>query len=415
MSVIRTDFEGDRGALFLLALKTGALTLLTAGIYRFWAKTRLRRWYWSAVRPGGAPMEYTGTPLEKLSGFLFAIIVLAILLAATNFSAIMTSVNLLDEMPAVFTTIVAIIPLLTAPFFFYARYRARRYILARTHWRGIRFGMEPGAIGYAIRACFLMALTVLTGGLLWPLMTFRLERFLTDRTWYGNARFTQHGGFARLYGPLLPFLVTFWGGIALIGYFLAQIVTMENGVPQLPEYVSSRTETWPLWTGILSILLSVLCAFYYKVAAIGILASGKTLGDGIEFDLYPRTRRILKIYFFGFHKTWIASGLVQSAVAGLIFGALWLGGGFSQEAIQAMILNPPVNVAIVSSVLTFLLLRLVFGVFWHTFITYPLIAHLAETAEIHNPELLNGIRQRDADRRMDAGGFAEALDTGAAF
>lgn len=97
MSVLTTRFGGDRGDLFFLAMKTGILTLMTAGIYRFWATTRLRRWYWSSVRPGGAPMEYTGTALEKLAGFLLAIIILAFLLTAINLAGIAASINLMDQ------------------------------------------------------------------------------------------------------------------------------------------------------------------------------------------------------------------------------------------------------------------------------------------------------------------------------
>jgi hypothetical protein len=33
-------------------------------------KTRLRRWYWSSIRPDGLPLEYFGDPLEKLLGIL---------------------------------------------------------------------------------------------------------------------------------------------------------------------------------------------------------------------------------------------------------------------------------------------------------------------------------------------------------
>ena len=68
---------GARRRLLWLALKMDFLTILTLGIYRFWMKTRLRRWYWSAIRPGGHPLEYLGDPFEKLLGFLIAVVILA--------------------------------------------------------------------------------------------------------------------------------------------------------------------------------------------------------------------------------------------------------------------------------------------------------------------------------------------------
>ena len=35
--------RNEDGGLFKLALRTSILTVLTAGIYRFWARTRIRR------------------------------------------------------------------------------------------------------------------------------------------------------------------------------------------------------------------------------------------------------------------------------------------------------------------------------------------------------------------------------------
>jgi len=43
------EYAGSAGRLFGLSLKTLALTVLTLGIYRFWMRTRMRRYYWSSV------------------------------------------------------------------------------------------------------------------------------------------------------------------------------------------------------------------------------------------------------------------------------------------------------------------------------------------------------------------------------
>jgi uncharacterized membrane protein YjgN (DUF898 family) len=70
----------EKSKLFWLAFWTGLLTVLTLGIYRFWARTRLRRYIWSAIDAGGDSFEYTGTGLEKFLGFLIALVVLAVYL-----------------------------------------------------------------------------------------------------------------------------------------------------------------------------------------------------------------------------------------------------------------------------------------------------------------------------------------------
>ncbi|MBD3625444.1 MAG: DUF898 family protein, partial [Rhodobacteraceae bacterium] len=190
-----TRFAGGRGALFGLALRTSLLTVLTLGFYRFWMKTRLRRWYWSAIRPGGHPLEYVGDPLEKLLGFLIAVAFLAFYIGVVNLVLMFLAFTLLGgDAFAYSASFVGLIPVV-----FYARYRARRYLLGRTRWRGIRFGLEPAAWGYAWRAMGHWAVTILSLGLMWPRMTFALEKFRTDRTWFGDARLEQTGSWKSLY------------------------------------------------------------------------------------------------------------------------------------------------------------------------------------------------------------------------
>ena len=106
--------------MFWLALKTSFLTVLTLGLYRFWMKTRLRRWYWSAIRPGGSPLEYTGDPLEKLLGSLIAVVFLAFYIGIVNLLLMFLSFSLFQgNVAAYFLSFLGVIPL-----WFFARYRA---------------------------------------------------------------------------------------------------------------------------------------------------------------------------------------------------------------------------------------------------------------------------------------------------
>jgi len=74
---LNVEYTGQGRPLFNLAFKTAFLTLITLGVYRFWARTRLRKYFWSAVAPGGHSFEYDGRGLEKFLGFLIAVVVLA--------------------------------------------------------------------------------------------------------------------------------------------------------------------------------------------------------------------------------------------------------------------------------------------------------------------------------------------------
>ena len=258
------EFIGLRGRVFSLALKTGLFTVLTLGLYRFWMKTRLRRWYWSSVRVGGVPGEYVGDPLERLLGFLIAVAFLAFYIGIVNLILMFLSFSLFQGNVAAYAlSFVGVIPL-----WFYASYRARRYVLARTRWRGIRFGLEPGAWGYAWRALTHWAITILTVGLLWPRMTFWLEKYRTDRTWYGDIKLEQEGKWTMLLGATkhIVLAVVIGGATVLLGL---------NGQPGF--FVASFV--CALWFG--------FGLVYYRVKCWELLTNQKRAG-GILFWSRPR-------------------------------------------------------------------------------------------------------------------------------
>ena len=204
-------YIGTGRDVFWLVLKTGLLTLLTLGVYRFWAKTRVRRYIWSSTKIDGDGFEYTGNGLEKFLGFLVALVVLAVYLGILqilflymNLSLFPSGVfedneaDMMAQVGLTYATLLAVLPLML-----FATYRSRRYMMARTHWRGIRMGMANGAWGYTWRALGLMFLQIITLGLLTPLVTFNLHKFMTDRTYFGDAPFAQGGKWTALF----PFMI----------------------------------------------------------------------------------------------------------------------------------------------------------------------------------------------------------------
>lgn len=144
-------------------------------------------------------MEYLGDPWEKLLGFLIAVVFLAFYIGIVDLLLMFASFSLFNGNVAAYVlSFLGVVPL-----WFYARYRARRYVLARTRWRGVRFGLEPGAWGYAGRALWHWFLTIITLGLLWPRKAFYLEKYITDRTYFGTQKLHQDGGWRALFRPFL--------------------------------------------------------------------------------------------------------------------------------------------------------------------------------------------------------------------
>jgi uncharacterized membrane protein YjgN (DUF898 family) len=174
----RLEFTGPRSDFVRLVLRGAALELITAGFYRFWLATDMRRHLWSATSLDGDAPEYVGTPKELLLGFLFAMAILLPLYAA----------YFLIGIEAQRWKAFASIPLVLFYYLFaqFARYRARRYRVTRTVWRGLRFGMGGSGLVYVGWFSLWTLGSLLTLGLLMPWRQAALERYKMGHTAYGT-------------------------------------------------------------------------------------------------------------------------------------------------------------------------------------------------------------------------------------
>ena len=73
---IKVAFTGDRRSFFGLVARGAGLEMITAGFYRFWLTTDIRRHLWSHTVVDGDGAEYTGRGKELLIGFLVAMAIL---------------------------------------------------------------------------------------------------------------------------------------------------------------------------------------------------------------------------------------------------------------------------------------------------------------------------------------------------
>ncbi len=390
---LSTEFIATRGRLFHMSLIMGLLTVLTAGFYRFWMKTRLRRYYWSGIRPGGQPLEYVGDPLEKLLGFFIAVVILAFYIGVVNLILMFISFSLFDgNTVAYVVSLVGVIPI-----WFYARYRARRYVLARTRWRGIRFGVDPGAWGYAWRALLYWMLTILSLSLLWPLMTFRLEKFRIDRTWYGDRQFQQNGRARMLIWGMVPtWIVLGLGTIAAVGTLLTE---------DLESFAYIVLTALPFLA---------LTFAWYLVRSFRVLTSEKSAG-AVRFRSNARTSRIVGIYVLGYSLTAILTGLIGIVVSLAFLAMMFAAEGASFSFDDLDNLSSPNSILQIVGFILYFFVFIAWGAFRHVFVTLPIWKHYAETIEILHSEGLHEIKQRDRDEHREAEGFAEALDLGAAI
>lgn len=391
---LSTLFAGRRWPIFRLALGTGIITVLTLGLYRFWQKTRIRRWYWSAIRPGGHPLEYVGDPFEKLLGFLIAVVILAFYIGIVNLGLMFASFALFQGNTAAYAlSLIGVVPI-----WFYARYRARRYLLARTRWMGLRFGLAPGAWGYAIRALWHWFLTLITLGLLWPRMTFKLEKYRTDRTWFGNIRMEQGGTWTMLFWCLK------WH---LMAAGLLAVSTVILGAGLTPIAVFGY---------VLTGLLLLFGAVYYRVETRKRLAAEKRLGS-MRLTLMINPLRVFWILISGYALALMVSA-IPTAFLAVLFLRLQSADTLTEIGLQDLAQFAALAdrwVLVGMTVMSYFAVFLIWSAVTQAWVTMPLMRAYARGLTIEGAETLPGIQQRARDDHLEAEGFAEALDVGASL
>ena len=106
----------------------------------------------------------------------------------------------------------------------YAVYRARRYRLTRTIYRGLRFHQAGSAIRYAIRASLWWIVTGVTLGLAYPFQVASLERYKMRNTFYGDLAGSFTGCGFRLFLRGLPMWVAVLAPLAVAAGAVIEVV-----------------------------------------------------------------------------------------------------------------------------------------------------------------------------------------------
>jgi uncharacterized membrane protein YjgN (DUF898 family) len=186
----------DKPGLPQIALVNALLFVLTLTIYRFWAKTNVRRHIWSCVHINGEPLEYAGRGTEL---FLGALIVFGVFVLPIFVMVLTMQLWLGPEHPALILVNLVIV-LFVVVFWGMALYRARRYQLSRTLWRGIRGALVGSSWTYSLLYFGAMLLRSMTLGWSTPAMNLNLQERMTGDMRLGSMPFRFRGRAGPLYG-----------------------------------------------------------------------------------------------------------------------------------------------------------------------------------------------------------------------
>ena len=285
--VYRLEHSGRGGELFLIFLVNLALTVLTLGIYRFWGKTRIRRYVWSHSSLLGEPLEYTGRGIELFLGALFALaLVYGPIIGLFVWLGIESSAPDPQAGPAaarigsLVFLILFVAMLLWAMLYYVAVFAAWRYRIGRTAWLGIRGGMEGSAWSYGFLALCLGALNVLTFGWTKPWADSVIFRYRLARTWFGNRNFGSELNVGGLYGSF----ALAWFGTAFVAMVSIFVVGAVFGMAGWGNPFGQTELPWQAEATKVGGYLAPLIAYQllicgYKAALIRNIAGTLTFGS----------------------------------------------------------------------------------------------------------------------------------------
>jgi uncharacterized membrane protein YjgN (DUF898 family) len=353
-------FTGERGDFFRVVRRGALLELVTAGFYRFWLSTDIRRSLWANTSIDGDTLEYTGTAKELLLGFLFA---LAILVPVY---LIYFLIGIEAERAKAFASIPLIL-------FFYAFgqfaiFRARRYRATRTVWRGARFWMSGSGWAYSWRACLWGLLALLTLGLALPWREWALERYKMRHLHYGDlpARFEGTG----------------W---------------------------DLFKRTWWLW--LLSLPLITLPFTYsaYKAAIWRWWASGIRFGE-VHFESDLRTGSLIKLYWavIGWTMLLVFADIIVISIVSTV--AMLSGAKPAGANAMLLLLRQHPYLVLGANMANYLVLVLCIGVVARIYLVRGVWERVVTSTTVHNLGGAEGVRVQGAMASALGEGFADSLD-----
>jgi uncharacterized membrane protein YjgN (DUF898 family) len=387
------EFVSEGSRFLKLLIRGAALQLVTFGFYRFWLATDIRRHLWSHTLVDGENAEYTGTGRELLVGFLFA---LAILLPIyLGYFLIGIEAERLQAFASVPLGLFMVL------FGYFALYRARRYRMTRTIWRGVRFWMQGSGWKFAFLAFGWGILVILSLGAAYPWRAAALERYKMNNTFYGD----MQGAFDARPSDL------FKQGIGMWLFAVAVLVTLiAAGITQM---LGAKTISGILlFFGILGAIIVPFLYPFFKALEWRWWASGVSF-SGTRLSCNLRGGSLLGLFF----KYLFIASLVTGAVSTLLIAvgaAVMEVAGLSIKSIEPKSLNDFMSangiLFIGGIVFTYLTILLTLGVVQRFFLQHEYWKLITSTLTVIKPESMEDVAAKGKIANALGEGLADGFD-----
>ncbi|MBV8836408.1 MAG: DUF898 family protein, partial [Alphaproteobacteria bacterium] len=379
------------------------LLLVTLGIYRFWLVTDIRRHLWNNTEIAGDLIEYIGTGRELLLGFLIAIVLLVPIYVVFYLGALAPGILAQSASVAAFAALAVLGQ--------FAVYRARRYRLARTAYRGIGFHQTGSAWRYAVCAIFWWGMIAITLGLAYPWAQAALERFKIRNTFYGELQGYFAGSGTRLFfrgfvfwllviGPLILGVMVAFGAVdwnALGEAYRRGPREMFNGAEGAGAATAAAFAA--LAVGWSLIAMAVLYPAFQAMVL-------RWWMSGLRFGKLTVTSRLRTGAVYGLYWRFVRVSLLFAIIPALAAGAIYWIGAIEQKSETMQLAQTVLAIG------TYVVTALAYSVIYQATVRLRLWKASFESLALENVEVLYNVKAAPARASAVGEGIANALHVG---
>ncbi len=283
-----------------------ALTILTLGLYRPWAKVRQYKYLYNHLLVDGIPMDFTAKPIRLLFGQLIVMLFFGLY----AYSQITINVTLSVILILTFILMLPILMWLSYRFFF-------RY----TQWSGVSMSFTASKSEFYLETIInsLVSIFFITV----PLAQRRWFKFIARNAFWGNKQLSVNPSLEKLYTGLGLYIGTIAGGIFI--FFTILVVVMGVATVSMPEEnLSNMSAGFVIGFTILGLLIYLSILFggmaFLKGYTVHAIYHGLKIGSAkLKLNIKPLRLSweylklyVLTIFSFGFAYPYLFAKLLAT-------------------------------------------------------------------------------------------------------
>ncbi|NPA35126.1 MAG: DUF898 domain-containing protein [Chlorobi bacterium] len=283
---IPIQFIGSPGEYWKIYMINLALTILTLGLYRPWAKVRQYKYLYNHLLVDGSPMDFTAKPIRLLIGQLIVMFFIGLYF----YSQITLNTYLAAILSFSFVVLMPLLLWLSYRFFF-------RY----TQWSGVSmsFTASKSEFYFAVIGRGILSLFIIT----FPIAQKKWFEFIGRNVFWGNKRLSVNASLEKLYTGFGLYI----GMLATGFYLLWLLITIVGGdEARMQTMTTSQKEAFAIAVigGLIIYLVFILWGYsFMKSYTVHAIYHGLKIGEAklkLRIKPFKLAWEYVKMYLFTF-------------------------------------------------------------------------------------------------------------------